>query len=139
MANAIYPLYKQRLLDPNGASGAAVDLNTDTIKIALLSSAYTYSAAHEFFSSITGQIGSSVTVTSPTVTNGVFDAADTTFTAVASGSTVARYVVYKDTGVAGTSNLIAYYDTNAAAGAISVPTNGGDIVIQHNASGIFAL
>ena len=139
MANTLYPLYKERLLDPNRGALPGVDLNTDTIKIALLSSAYTYSAAHEFVSSVTGQIGSPVTVTSPTVASGVFDAADTVFPAVASGSTVARYVVYKDTGVATASPLIAYVDTDGANAAISVPTNGGSITIAHNAAGIFAL
>lgn len=140
MANVIYPRYKQRLLDPNGSAGAAVDLNTDTIKVALRPSTTVYNSAHEFLSDLAGAtIGTATTVTSPTVTSGVFDAADTLFSAVASGSTVTSYVIYKDTGSSATSNLIAFYDTDGSAGAISIATNGGNITITHHASGIFAL
>ncbi|WP_217639753.1 hypothetical protein [Arthrobacter sp. ok909] len=72
------------------------------------------------------------------ITNGVFDAADSTFTAVAiSGSkTVQALVVYKDTGSAATSPLIAYID-----GFTAVTPNGGNITVtwDNGASKIFAL
>jgi hypothetical protein len=145
VANAFYSVFKNRILDPNmaGQAAAATDLNSDTINIALLSSGYTFSAAHTNYSQISANlIGSPVTVTSPTVGSvaaGVFDAADTTFTAVTAGSTVARYVVYKHNATAANAELIAYFDTNASAAAISVATNGGDITIAHNASGIFSV
>jgi hypothetical protein len=75
---------------------------------------------------------SSVTVNSPSP--GVFDAADTTFTAV-SGAAVCAIILYKDTGTAGTSPLLAYID------GISVTPNGGNIVVQYDsgANRIFAL
>jgi hypothetical protein len=84
-------------------------------------------------------VGTDQTLTSPTVTSGVFDAADATWTAVAGGSTVTSYVVYKSTGTGTTSNLIAWFDTDAQPAAINIVTNGGNISLIFNASGIFAL
>jgi hypothetical protein len=124
MANALYDSYKASVLNLN----PSVDLDTDTIKVAMVTSAYVFSAAHQFFSSVSGVVGTAQTLTSVTTTAGVFDAADATFTAVAAGSTVAALVLYKDTGAAGTSPLIAYLDT--VASGLPVATNGGNIVIQ---------
>ena len=57
----------------------------------------------------------------------MFDAADATFAAVTGGDTLEGVVIYKDTGVAGTSALIAYIDTITG---FPLATNGGDITIQ---------
>ena len=46
-------------------------------------------------------------------------------------------VIYIDTGVAGTSRLVAYIDTGVTN--LPVTPNGGDITITWNASGIFAI
>lgn len=54
-------------------------------------------------------VGSAVTLTAPTVTQGVADAADPTFTAV-SGASVEAVLVYKDTGTASTSRVAAIID-----------------------------
>lgn len=97
---------------------------------------YTYSAAHEFLSSLSGVVGTAQTIGSKTFTNGVLDGADVTFTAV-SGATVEALVLYLDTGVAGTSRLVAYLDTGVTG--LPVTPNGGDISVTWNASGIFAL
>jgi hypothetical protein len=61
------------------------------------------------------------------------------FTAVAGGSTVTGLWIYKDTGTASTSPLIAWYDTNASAAAISIVTSGGNITITVAASGWFTI
>src|SRR3954471_9580176 len=111
MASAIYPLAKESFLSQN----PSIDMDTDTIKIALVNLAtdYTYSAAHQFKSSVTSYAGTTdQTLGTKTVASGVFDAADSTFTAVAvSGTkTVAALVIYKDTGSAATSPLICYID-----------------------------
>jgi hypothetical protein len=123
MANVVYTEFLNSLLDLN----PSIDFDTDTIKVAMVTSAYTPSAAHQFFSSVTGVVGTPQTLTTPTVTAGVFDAADVTFTAVAAGSTVVGLVLYKDTGVAATSPLIAFIDS--VASGLPVATNGGNIVI----------
>jgi len=123
MANVVYTEFLNSLLDLN----PSIDFDTDTLKVAMVTSAYTPSAAHQFFSSVAGVVGTPQTLTSPSVTAGVFDAADATFTAVAAGSTVVGLVLYKDTGVAGTSPLIAFIDS--VASGLPVATNGGNIVI----------
>jgi len=133
MANAIYPLYKQALIDGD----SNIDLNDGTVKVALVDTGtYTYSAAHQFLSSLTGVVGTAQTIANTTVTNGVFDGDNVTFTAV-SGNTAEALVFYIDTGVAGTSRLVAYIDTGVTG--LPVTPNGGDIGITFNASGIFAL
>jgi len=133
VANAIYPLYKQALLD----ASANVDINDGTVKVALVDTGvYTYSAAHEFLTSLTGVVGTAQTINNTTVTNGVFDGDNVTYTAV-TGNSVEALVIYIDTGVAGTSRLVAYIDTSVTG--LPVTPNGGDISITWNASGIFAL
>lgn len=133
MANAIYPLYKQALLD----ASANVDINDGTVKVALVDTGvYTYSAAHEFLTSLTGVVGAAQTINNTTVTNGVFDGDDVTYTSV-SGNTVEALVIYIDTGSAATSRLVAYIDTGVTG--LPVTPNGGNITVTWDASGIFAL
>lgn len=105
-----------------------VDMLVDDIKVVALNSGYTFDRTHDFLSDITGG-GSNVVVTSgnlasKTVTQvnnkAVFDAADVAFGNVNNG-TVTQYVIYKDTGVAGTSQLILHVDGYSQA------TNGGPL------------
>lgn len=132
MANVLYNKAKESFISQN----PSIDLDTDTIKVALVDTGtYTFSAAHQYYSSVTGVVGTPVTLASKTITNGVFDAADVTFTAV-TGASVEALVVYKDTGSAATSPLIAFIDTGTN---LPVTPNGGDITIQWNASGIFSI
>jgi len=133
MANAVYPKYKEAL--PQGAANS--NMSTGTVKVALVDTGtYTYSAAHEFFSSVTGVVGTPQTIGSKTFTNGVFDGADVAFPTV-SGASAEALVIYIDTGTAGTSRLITYQDTGVTG--LPVTPNSGDINIVWNASGIFAL
>jgi hypothetical protein len=133
MANAIYPKYKEAILQ----SAANSNMSSGTVKVALVDTGtYTYSSAHEFYSSVSGVVGTPQTIGTKTFTNGVFDGADVTFTAV-SGSTVEALVIYIDTGTAGTSRLIGFIDTGVTN--LPVTPNGGDISITWSASGIFAL
>ena len=133
MADALYPDGKEAFL------GGDIDVDTDTIKVALCSSSdYTYSASHTFLSSVTRYSGTTdQTLSTKTKTDGVFDSSDTlTFSAVAidGSKDVDQVVIYQDTGVAGTSRLIAFYDSFTA-----VTPNGTDITFDANASGLFAL
>lgn len=133
MANAIYPKYKEALLD----SFTDIDLQNLTAKVALIDTGtYTYSDTHDFFNDVTGVVGTPQTLTTKSVTNGVFDAADVTFTSV-TGNSVEALLIYIDTGVTTTSRLVAYIDTGVTG--LPVTPNGGDITITWNASGIFAL
>lgn len=133
MANAIYPKYKEALI--NGSTNTSL---TGTVKVALVDTGtYTYSATHEFLTSLTGVVGTAQTIgATKTYTNGVFDGADVTYTAV-TGATVEALVIYIDTGVAGTSRLVAFIDTGVTN--LPVTPNGGDITVTWNVSGIFSL
>jgi hypothetical protein len=133
MANAIYPKYKEALLD----GAANTDVNDGTVKAALIDTGtYTYSAAHDFYDDVSGVVGTPQTIANTTVTSGTFDGDNVTFTAV-TGATCEALIIYIDTGVAGTSRLVAYQDTGVTN--LPVTPNGGDITITWDAAGIFTL
>lgn len=130
MANAVYPKFKEALID----ALSNVDLNDGTVKVALVDTGtYTYSTAHDFYDDVTGVVGTPQTIANTTVTNGLFDGDNVTFSAV-SGSSVEALIIYIDTGVSSTSRLVAYIDTGVTG--LPVTPNGGDITITWNASGI---
>lgn len=134
MANALYGKGKEKLLS------GSINLPSDTIKAALVSSAYAQNlSTDEFFSTISAHVlGTPVTLASKSVTLGVFDAADVLFAAVASGDTAKAVVIYKDTGLAGSSPLLAFLDVITG---FPFATNGGDVTItwDSGASKIFSL
>lgn len=134
----LYPYFKQVALDSGNADN--VDLNTDTIKIMLVDG-YTYDSTDKYVSDIsTGTIiQRSGALASPTVTNGTFDAADETLTAVPAGHTVTDIIIFKDTGADASSVLIANIDQDQSAVALSLATNGSDILVSFAAAGIFDL
>lgn len=133
MANKLYPKGKEHLLNGD------IDLINDTIKAILVDTAdYTYADADEALDDVTGAgIVATATLGTKSTTNGVFDAADITYSSV-TGDSCEALVIYLDSGVAGTSYLIAYIDT---ATGLPVTPNGGDIdvVWDSGASKIFAL
>ena len=121
MANALYDKGRQGFLE------GSIDWETDVIKAVLIDAAdYAVNlAAHQFLSDIplAARVATSAALTGKTVPNGVADANDLTFPAV-SGDPCEALVLYQDTGVAGTSRLIAYIDT---ATGLPVTPNGGAI------------
>jgi hypothetical protein len=124
MANALYGKGREGFLD------GSIDWDTDTIKLVCVDSAdYILSIdVHSVLSDIAaiGRVATSGALTSKTVTLGVADAADVTLSAV-TGDSFEYIILYKDTGVATTSRLIACIDT--ATGLPCTP-NGGDVIIQ---------
>lgn len=128
MANQLYPKAKQAFL------GALIDMDTDDIRACLTRTAY--NSAHEFLSSISDIVATSSQLASPTITNGVFDTADIVYPTVAAGASTAYIVLYKNTGVASTSRLIAHIDT---ATGLPVTPDGTNINVTVNASGWFSL
>lgn len=140
MANALYANYKNHLLGSSSAVHAFPDMDTDTIKVLLVDSAdYTVNlATNQDHADVTGAgIVSTATLASKTagvVAAGVFDAADTTFSAV-SGDQSELLVIYKDSGTSSTSALVAYFDTFSSG--MPVTPNGGDITVVWNGSGIY--
>lgn len=137
MANALYVAFRNGVL---GSHATRVDLDADTIKVVLIDHGADTPAptTDDFYNDISaGLIGSMssalTTKTIGTVAAGVFDADNVTFTAV-TGASVESVNILKDTGVASTSDLIAYFDTGTG---LPVTPNGGDITVTWNASGIF--
>lgn len=139
MASAVYNSFKRDIM--NGS----IDLDTDTIKVALVSSTYTADIdAHTKLSDITNEVSgtgytaggntlASLAVTADnTDDEGVFDASDTNW---ASSTITARgAVVYKSTGTASTSPLICYIDFGS-----DQVSSSGNFVIQWNSEGILNL
>lgn len=133
MANALFPRWKQALLEFTANN----DLDGQTVKVALVTAGYTYSAGDQYYSSVSASVvGTPQTIGNKTFTNGIFDGDDVVFTAV-TGSQVVALVIYIDTGNPATSPLVAFIDTGVSN--LPVLPNGGDITITWNATGIFAL
>ena len=138
MANAIYPKWKEARLQ--ATANAALDGSGATgVYVALIDTAvYTYSAAHEFFSSVVaGAVGTDQELTSKTFTGGVLDAADITHPSVTGASCEAIVLYIKNAGANTTWRLLAYIDTGVTG--LPVTPNGGNIATQWHASGILAL
>jgi len=139
MADVIYNSFKQKIM--NGS----IDLDTDTIKVALVTSSYTPNQdTHDFFDDVTNEVtGTGYTagggaldnkaVTADTTDNeGVFDADDETWST--STITARGAVLYKDTGTASTSPLICYIDFGA-----DKSSSAGNFTVSWAAEGILNL
>lgn len=135
MANALYAKFKEGLLD------GTFDLNSNTIKAALVDGYTPNTSTHDAMDDVAAAggtvVGTPQTLASKTITGGVFDAADVTFTAVAGGSTPDHVVLYQDGGSDPARLLIAVIDTTTGV-TLPVTTNGGDITVQWGAN-IFSL
>ena len=131
MANTLYPKGKEKILS------AQVHFLNDTLKAVLVPSGYSYSVNHEFLSDLGSTLNTAQTLATKTVLNGAFDAADVNFAALTS-STAKAVVLYKDTGTASTSPLIAYIDQITG---FPFTGNGGDCLVQwdNGSNKIFSL
>jgi hypothetical protein len=132
VANSLYN-YAREL-----AATSGLDWVSSTFHVYLVDTgAYTFSAAHQFLSSVAGGalIAGPVALTGKTATGGACDAADATWTAV-TGATCEAVIIVRDTGSSATSPLIAYIDT---ATNLPVTPSGVDItaVWDNGANKIF--
>ena len=138
MANAVYDLWKQELLKGtsnnllNSADGA-----TGVFAALVDTGTYTFSQAHQFYSSLTGIVGTDQEITVKTQALGVFDGNDVTYTAVTGASVEAIVLYRKNAGANTTWPLIAFIDTGVTN--LPVTPNGGSITITWSASGIFKI
>jgi len=107
MANALYDPGREGILDTTIAM-------TGDIRVMLVLSTYTFSAAHKFLADM-GAVdnGRSAALAGKVYTSGVFDANDTTLTATAAAACKAL-AVFLHTGADATARLIAYIDTPAS-------------------------
>ena len=139
MANALYPLWKQNILKCDTDYELDSAEGTTGVYAALVDTGtYTYSAAHQYYSSLSGIAGTDQEILTKTQTSGTFDGTDLTYTAVAAGNSIEAIVLYrKNAGANTTWPLIAYLDTSITG--LPVTPNGGNITITWDASGIFTL
>ena len=125
MANALYDLGREAFLSGD------ITWDGDAIKTILVDSAlYTPNlATDQFLSDVPAgsRTAPSSALVSKTVTAGVADAGDVTYSAVPIDDPQEYVVIYQDTTVEGTSRLIALIDT---ATGLPVTPNGGDIIVQ---------
>lgn len=133
MANALYPNWKANVVQ--GVSGTSL---TGTVKVALVDTGTTaYSPAHTYYANISSAVvGTPVTLSNKSYTNGTFDSDNVIFTAV-SGATAEAVVVYVDTGDNNTARLVAFLDTGVTG--LPVTPNGGNINLNWDTNGIFTL
>jgi hypothetical protein len=137
------------LFDPGreGFLAGEIDYDTAVIKASLMRG-YTFNAAHKFVSDVvaTGTlVGTPVALASKTITAGVADAADTTWTAVPTGAACDTILIYQASAVTGGADVantaqrvICLIDTGTG---LPVTPNGGDIISawDNGANKIFKL
>lgn len=137
MANVLFNSFKRDIM--NGS----IDLDTDTIKVMLVTSAYTPNIdTHTKRSDVTNEVSGTgytaggATLASPTVTadttddEGVFDAADVTWPS--STITARGAVLYKSRGgLASADELICYFDFGA-----DKVSSSGNFTITWDSEGI---
>ena len=123
MANALYVKGKEKILS------GAINFTSDEIRVALMKNTYAQNlSTDEFYSGISAHVlNTPQTLSGKSVTGGAFDAGNPVFTAVTAGDTAEAVVLFKWTGDAATSPLLAYIDTITG---FPLVTNGGDIVVQ---------
>jgi hypothetical protein len=119
-----------------GFLDGTIDYDTAVIKVALVRG-YTFDATHKWVSDVTGAggtlVATSAALSSKTVTDGVADAADVTFTSVAAGAAIPAIIVFQSSAVTGGADvaataqrLVAYIDT---ATGLPVTPNGQNISV----------
>lgn len=127
------------------AAKSLINIPSDTIKVMLTTSTYSPDQDnHEFKSSVTNEVSgtgytaggatlANKTLTYDAATNTVkFDADDVSWSS--STITARTYVIYKDTGTASTSPLIAYGSESA-----DVSTTNGTFSLVWDATGIVTI
>lgn len=142
MANALFGPGREGFL------AGEIDWDTAVIKVALVRG-YTFSAAHKFVSDITTASGvlhvTSSALASKTVTDGVADAADVTYTAVTADAGNHSILIFQSSAVTGGADVaataqrvIAWIDTGTN---LPIVPNGGDVTIawDSGANKIFKL
>jgi hypothetical protein len=132
MANSFYTKGIEAFLE------GSISALTDTIKAALVSTAYTPNLSTDQYFSIVPSgaiIAAGVALASKTGAGGSLSAANTTWSSV-SGSAASYVLIYKDTGTASTSPLICLIDT---ATGLPVTPNGANITVVWASGVVFTI
>lgn len=136
MASTIYPQGLKVFLE------TVRHLEEAQMKVVLVDGTVTYNVAHDFYDDISAGVvdgTAPIALTNPlvTVASNVlkFDADDTglTWSSVSDANNVGAAIVFNDTGTPSTSPIVAFLD------AADLTTNGSDVTLTFNASGIFTI
>lgn len=143
MTNALFDKGREGFL------AAEIDWDTAVIKAALVRGYTPNLATHKFVSDVTGAGGTLVATSSglasKTVTDGIADAADVTYSAVSAGAAIPYILIFQSSAVGGggdvaatAQRVIALIDTGTN---LPVTPNGGDITVawDNGANKIFKL
>ena len=134
MARFVYDKAREAFL------AASIDITTVTIKVVAVTASYVPNqATDQYLSHISAgyRVATSGALSSKTISAGVFDTADYTFTAI-TGSVVAALVYYVDTGVEGTSRLV-YYDSDAVGLPYTPVGRDLTVVLDNGVNRIFSI
>ena len=138
MANNLYRLWGQTIMQAEANSELDSTEGTNGVFCSLIDTGvYTFSQAHQFYSSLSGIIGTDQEIITKTQTTGTFDGDNLTYTAVTGATVEALVLSRKNSGADTTWPLIMFEDTGVTG--LPVTPNGGDITVTWNASGIFNL
>lgn len=133
MASSLYNKAREEYLD------GVLDWAADDVRVCLVKSTYTFSAAHTSLSDIsTNDNGRSAALGTKAVTDGIADAADTSLVATAASACNAL-VIFKQTGVDATARLIAYIDTATGLPFTPSASQTVSVVFDNGANKIFKL
>lgn len=124
--SAFYAKGAARLLAPLNGGAAPT---AGTLKAVMVKNTYVQNlTSDEFYSDIsTYACCTPLALASVTVTGGIVDSNDPTFTGVSTGDTAEAIVLYMDTGNPATSWLVAYIDVITG---FPVATTGGNVSPQ---------
>jgi hypothetical protein len=131
MAAALYDKGREGFLD------GSIDWDTDDIRVMLVKTGYSFSAAHDFLDDVSASYdnGRSAALASKTVTGGVAGAANTSLVATAAVSSIAL-VLYKYNASDASARLICYIDnatglpfTPAASQTVNITWDTGALKI----------
>lgn len=148
MANALFGAYKQVLLGDAAVTGfTAPNLETGDIRTILFDDAAGAPNQSTWQDLVDVPAGDRIAVSADMSTKAVtmtgtppvvtWDADDVTFSAV-TGDQAEDLIIYSHTGVEGTSLLMVHFEgPGGFSSGMPVTPNGGNIVVQWNASGIF--
>ena len=124
----------------------AMDLDTDDIRVALVLTGHSSNRDDDLFSGFSAlgectvanysrqALASEAVNIDEAGNRALFDAADSVFSSLTTGETITGVLVHKHHATPGSEVPIVLFVLGTA-----IPTNGGDVTIQWNASGIMAI
>lgn len=136
MANTVYPLAKQRLLE--WAAGSNPPAGGADLCVIGVKNTYIYSASHEDLTDVTGSaiVAPEVVITNDTYTSGVVDGDDSALSSLSVGETMDAFIIYFKWPAA--SLLLAYLD-EPSNGSLPQLINSETGTLQFPGEGIFSL